>query len=527
MRPTGKMAIAVVLAAVLPNLSTLGNGFVYDDEFVLLENTVVSEPGRILDTFRSSYWGSLEGKATTSGYRPMTILSYHLNHRIAGADPMPYHAVNIALNGAACLLFFLAVLSFSGNHRASWLAATIFALHSVHTEAVASIVGRAELLAAIGVFGALLVHSETVRRASGRSWVGILGAAGVAALMLFGLLSKESAISGPLLAACLEAARGDTRPAGREARITLVPIAIAHVVAVGTFLALRMSLMGTLSPATGVHFMDNPFTALGWAARIPAALLTGGKAAVLVILPAQLASDYGFDVLPVSHPWASTYTYLGMAALAGLACAAWRTRRGTPMVAAGLAMALLAYLPVSNLVVVMQTVFGERTLFMASSGVCLAAGAAADRVLATGRDRVRLAAIVILSMACVFLAARTFTRNRDWRSDFTLGEADVQVNPRSVRLLNNYGNELMGRGRLKEACAHLERAVSIYDEVTSINANLGLCLLKSGKVEDSIRIFEQVLSEDPDDPVAGKHLPIAREFLAEMRKQDTKGGSPR
>jgi len=309
-------------------------------------------------------------------------------------------------------------------------------------------------------------------------------------------------------------------PGYRKVIASVLPYHGAYAAALAAFLALRLHLLGSITPAVSVHFMDNPATALTPLERIPASVLLFGKAVQLLLVPAQLSSDYGYDQLAVGRPFSSMLFYVGIVALGSIAAAVACFHRKHPSISFSAAFVPLAYLPVANLLLPIHTVFGERTLYTPSMGMCLAAGAAAAILLRQGRART--AAAAVLALYAALLGLRTVMRNSDWRNDYSLTSADVVASPRSVRLLNNHANELMRLGRPKEACAQLEKAISILDTVPSINANLGLCYLKMGRAEDAIAIFESVLAEEPANPVAARHLPIARE-MAGASAVDTDG----
>ncbi len=512
------LCAAVFAVAAGAYANTLGCGFVYDDQFAILSNEVVTDPGRIKEVFTTSYWGSLAPETSTTGYRPLTILSYHLNYRLARENAATFHAVNVAMHGLVCVLVLVFVARLT---REVWLAlvsAGIFSLHAIHTEAVASIVGRAELGAALGVLAALILHVEAARarERGGHGW--LAWSAGAAVATFSGLLFKETALCVPLLALSADWwARRKVAVVG--------PLYVGHLVAIGGFLGLRLWMFGELSPATGTQFVDNPMVELSLWQRIPACAITLGKAALMILFPAQLSSDYAYAQLPLDAPLTRGLFWVGVVAVACAGYLAWRFRGTQRLVPAALVMMASAYAPVSNLPMVIHTIFGERTLYLASLGACILIALVAVRLVASGSEKARVATIAALSLYMVFHAARTTTRNRDWKSDYTLTTADIRVCPRSVRLLNNHGNELMSRGRIPEACNQLRKAVEITGEVPTINGNLGLCLLKLGKVDEAIAIFEDVLEKEPESSVALRHLPIAREMKEEMQSSSGSGPS--
>src|SRR5262249_44208967 len=105
---------------------------------------------------------------------------------VHGVAPFGYHLVNFALHAAVCVVLALVLARITGDATLALLAAFLFAAHPVHTEAVASVVGRAELLAAL--LGLLAWWIVLARRS--------VPARAVAALVLVAAaLAKENAIT--------------------------------------------------------------------------------------------------------------------------------------------------------------------------------------------------------------------------------------------------------------------------------------------------------------------------------------------
>src|SRR5690606_39082543 len=72
---------------------------------------------------------------------------------------------------------------------------------------------------------------------------------------------------------------------------------------------------------------------------------------------------------------------------------------------------LIAVLPVSNLLFPVGIVLAERTLYLPSLSASIAAGLAAQALLAAGRAR---ALALAAACALLLLGARTIIRNPDW-----------------------------------------------------------------------------------------------------------------
>lgn len=154
--------LLAALVGVVLYLPSLRYDFTYDDREIIRENPRIRDlktPARYLAT---SWWDSPE---KSREYRPATMASFALNHAVAGLKAAPYHAVNILLHGLACALLWLLIVRFFASPPLALAASLLFAIHPVHVEAVAGVVGRAELLVMVGFLAALLAAQALLARA--------------------------------------------------------------------------------------------------------------------------------------------------------------------------------------------------------------------------------------------------------------------------------------------------------------------------------------------------------------------------
>lgn len=98
------------------------------------------------------FWGTpLTHSGSHKSYRPLCVLSFRFNHWLHELEPAGYHLVNVLLHCASTALFTLMTRSLlpARAKLGTAVAGALFACHPVHTEAVAGIVGRADMGAAI------------------------------------------------------------------------------------------------------------------------------------------------------------------------------------------------------------------------------------------------------------------------------------------------------------------------------------------------------------------------------------------
>ena len=396
------VSLVLVTLAAATYANALANGFVLDDRGIILQHPLVQEPSSAWRAFVEPYWPRAVGSGQ---YRPLGIIAFALDHAVAGNTAAWFHAVNVGWHAIVTLLVYRVGLGLLAPLGAA-MAAAVFAVHPVHVEAVANVVGRLELMAAAFGLGALLLHRRRHPMAI--------------ALYAAALCSKESAIVIPALAVLddlVSGGRGDER---RPARTLLAGYGIVTV-AWGALL--WHALDGSPISTTSAVFADQSL-----ATRWRTVLTVVPHYVRLFLVPAALSSDYEPGVITPATS-ITPAVLLGavlLAGWAGIAFRAWRTDRG---LALGLCWVPVALAPVSNVLFATGIVLAERTLYLPSVGVALLAGWMADRVPAPRRrEAMALAAAVLVAAV-----GRTWTRTPAWHDARTHAMALLESHPESYR----------------------------------------------------------------------------------------------
>src|SRR2546425_751731 len=176
-----RVYLAVAASAVIAYLGALWNGFVWDDQVIILGNPLVQIWAGLAAAFANPYWPPFVGGYL---YRPLTVFTYVLDWHVGGAAW--FHAVNLLWHAGVSVLVAMLARRWAGE-AAALVAGILFAVHPVHVEAVANVVGRAELMAA--AFTLLAVYAAV--EADRPVWSAVCWA--------LGLLSKEVAVVAPAL----------------------------------------------------------------------------------------------------------------------------------------------------------------------------------------------------------------------------------------------------------------------------------------------------------------------------------------
>jgi protein O-mannosyl-transferase len=447
---TGRLRIAVLLGiALLVYSNGLVNGFTYDDEGYILRSHAV-QSGSLREMFQPTKGNNI--------FRPLTFATFAMNWAVGGVQPFGYHLVNLLLHAAVTLLLYLVLrtllASLARGEIVAFAAALLFAVHPIHTEAVTSIVGRGELLAAGFLLAAWLLHLQD--RA-------------IAALLCFALalLSKESAVVFLPLVLAGDYALDKFKSLARY----------------GSIAGLTAAYIALLWKVQGRHFtkgtytnVDNPLANLPATWRILNALRVAWKYVALQLYPATLSYDYSYNAIRLYAHWKHTLP-AAFAALLVLGLWIWTvwTKRPSWMLAG--AIYLVAFGVTANLFVSTGTVMGERLAYLPSAGFCLLIALIWTQLESWRPGVARVLAICLLGA----LAGRTVLRNQDWRDNLTLYSKDIQAVPQSVRAHLNLGDEYLKRKLVQAAYQEYATALKIYPDSEGALERYGLLETLMGK----------------------------------------------
>ncbi len=391
---------AVAVCAAVVYAGALWNQFALDDNQIVRFNTLVLQFSGVWRAFVSPYWPPLIGGGL---YRPLPLASYAIDWQLGGAAWW-FHAVNIAWHAGASVAVAWLARQWSGE-RAALAAGLLFAVHPVHVEAVANIVGRAELMAAL--FAIVSVYAALARD---RLWWSAVALAA-------GLLSKENAVVAPALIAWGWMMEMAPRPSRRRMAAYLAAwVALGAVYVVVRWNVLGHELVGRAAP---VFFGASPV-----AVRLTAVAALADVARLLVF-PLTLRVDYSpAERTLVTTPLDPRFA-LGLLCVAAWGALLWLAwRRGRRVEAFGLGWIAIALFPVSNLVVSVGVLLAERALYLPSVGLVLAAGAWLKDL-----ETRRLG--LVLSMLVLAGGVLTLLRVPVWRDTRSMITSELEDSPRS------------------------------------------------------------------------------------------------
>jgi len=497
--------LIIVFLSLLIYSNTLLNGFTYDDLREIVNNRLIHDFDweEFINVFTPG-----PGKPEPPG-RPVPLLTFAVNYAISGLNPVGYHLVNLLLHaGVSLLIYAVGIVIFPDRRRLSFLAAAFFASHPVHGDVVAAAVGRAELISSFCFLLVLLIYlRRTPTPNSERGWWYWL----TLPVLFIGALSKATSLTLPFTVMVFDLYRFTIRR-GKP---------LSHGVSVFTYrlksfywpyllivlIAFAIYMGVPAEEELGANFLVQ----LPFGERILGCLGILARYLALLIWPLRLSADYSYAQISHQSPAVlALWTACGIAALTGGVVLALVSLKRKGYYFLAVFIFAVNYATISNIILVINVSIAERLIYMASWGFCLALALLLEAGLTRARSgggRTVAWGIVICILAGY--SVRTWTRNRDWKDNFTLFAAAYAVNPMGARVNYNLGLEYSQRGMLDQAVFHYEQATRIIPWNPLYHLNLGEAYVQKGDMDRAIEEFKTVVRLEPERAGGFINLAIA------------------
>ncbi|XP_063496406.1 protein O-mannosyl-transferase TMTC1 isoform X6 [Symphalangus syndactylus] len=492
--PAGAAALLAGASCLCYGRSLQGE-FVHDDVWAIVNNPDV-RPGAPLrwSIFTNDFWGKGMAENTShKSYRPLCVLTFKLNIFLTGMNPFYFHAVNVILHCLVTLvLMYTCDKTVFKNRGLAFVTALLFAVHPIHTEAVAGIVGRADVLACLLFLLAFLSYNRSLDQGCvGGSFPSTVSPFFLMLSLFLGtcaMLVKETGIT--VFGVCLvydlfslsnKQDKSYLRASSnRNFLLTMRPFlkrAILVLSYVLVILYFRLWIMGGSMPLFSEQ--DNPAS---FSPYILTRFLTYSYLLAfnvwLLLAPVTLCYDWQVGSIPlVETIWdmrnLATILLAVVMALLSLHCLAAFKRLEHKEVLVGLLFLVFPFIPASNLFFRVGFVVAERVLYMPSMGYCILFVHGLSK-LCTWLNRCGATTLIVSTVLLLLLFSwKTVKQNEIWLSRESLFRSGVQTLPHNAKVHYNYANFLKDQGRNKEAIYHYRTALKLYPRHASALNNLG------------------------------------------------------
>ncbi|MEO8479391.1 MAG: hypothetical protein ABI542_07115 [Gemmatimonadota bacterium] len=467
-----RMAWPTALVAVIAMGLVLRGALVYDAAQLLLHDARYAAPidwGGLLTT---SYW-------PTGLWRPITSTLLGAQAALGGpSHPIIFHLTSLFLYVAVSVMLVRLLFAWSGNAAASAVAGSLFAAHPVHVEVVASVVGQAELLAALGLMGGAWVWHRAARDGVTRGTIPLLlGAQCLAAL------SKEQGFVLPALLVGQHLLLPQRLP-----RRDAIRIGTPLVLLVIMLLLIRTVVTGSVGGETPLPFLAS----LGVVGRVVTAFGVVPDFVRLLVWPLHLQGEYGPPELMVGLPF-TLHHLVGLVLVLVGAIGFVKWRKTVPLAAFGIWWIVVTWLPTSSLILPAGVMLAERLLFLPSIGAAMVV-AGLGATLPVPLRRPAVLAMLLLTAA---FTIRSVVRVPVWRTParfFTTLTTDA---PDVYRAWYVSGVDAQSRGDSVGAERLFRHSLSIWDSSPVVHEALGQLLRREGRCTEAVPIMTEGLVVEP------------------------------
>jgi Tfp pilus assembly protein PilF len=504
--------LLVFVSAVLLYANTFNHNYALDDAIVITEN-IYTKNGidGIKDIFTTdSFTGFFkEKKELVPGgrYRPLSIATYALEYELFGEKPETSHIINVilyALTGILILGIFSRLYD-PGNNKNNFLSlpflcALLFIFHPVHTEVVANIKGRDEILALLLSLGVL---SFAISYINSGNFIYLV----ISSISFFmALLSKENSIIFVLLIPVT--VWYFTETSLKRTAIITIPLLISAAI----FLVIRTTVLGGFNSEVSGELMNNPFLHASSSQKYATIFFTLLNYIRLMFIPHPLTFDYypyHIKLYQFNNPLVVLsiimHLLILITAIAGI--------RSKSKLSYGILLYLLPLILVSNIIFNVGTFMNERFIYFSSLGFCfVGAYYLTDKLsLIPGNKIYPVVISIILIPLLIFYSGKTISRNKAWKNDLTLFTTDVKTSSNSAKSNCTAGGILWEKARnmkddearhnyLSLSIMYLNKAIKIHPDYVDAYRLLGNAHYELNKdIDRSIYYYRQVLKRNPLD----------------------------
>ncbi len=481
-----KVFIGLIVITFLLYANTFGHGFVLDDPLSIgLNKNVTSGFDGIWNIITGSYRDNNFGGQF---YRPISLVLFAIEWKIAPNNPFIHHFFNVFWYALSVVLVYESFKNWltDTSFIIPLFIALLFAVHPIHTEVVANIKSRDEIMTLFFLLTSFITWHRYMMGGKNKWLIYSI------VLYLFTLLSKESGITMFPVFGMLSywVYKQSFKKALQQGIWFVVPVLIIF--------GIRWMLFSGQAPPA-ISIMDNPIVgAEGILQKLATSFVILGKYAYLLFIPHPLSSDYSYSVIPMGN-FTDVKVIMSIIVHISLMVYAIMMTNSRDFIALCIWSYFLAIALFSQIPMTIGTMFGERLVYLASLWWV------GGLVVAVGGSRIRQHSKILSAfgiLIAIIFSVLTFERNKVWKDNLTLFTTDAATYPNSVRLNNGAAESTVQFADLPE---NEGRKFVLYDKaeaycnqilqikpVPTAYLTLGNIRLKQGRYEEAIKFYDQV-----------------------------------
>ena len=468
-----KLSMVIALFAFLLYSNTLKHQFVLDDYSVIKENQLTKGGTASLKEIFASSYRTGYGNNENNLYRPLTKAMFAIEWQLSPNNPHFHHLINVLMYAFVCVLLFIVLVRYSKiDIYILFIITMLFAAHPIHTEVVANIKSRDEISSMLFLLLSLLSISHFLTNKKKLLLVSSLFC------FFLALLSKESAIVYIALAPLFIYFFTETS-FKNNLRIT------GSLAIVGfLYILLHIKIIGSIG-IKNIPVIDNSLLYTSdFIQQKATAILIMGKYFLLLLFPHPLSCDYSFNTIPIVSSFANLGFLLALFFHIFLLYFAIKNIKGKHLLSFCILFYLGSMVLASNILMLIGTHLAERLLFFPSIAYCLASVYLVCKLLKIDITEASYkvkslfnmngSLLMVIGVVLILFSIKTYSRNKDWKSDTTLFGHDLKTVPNSAHMLFYYANNLANKDSLNAVKNPVEREKRLVTAQKSITKALEL-----------------------------------------------------
>jgi len=513
-------AIFCFLFAFVLYSNTFNHSYVLDDYGAIADNWVVKKGIEGIPLILQTSYRFGVGHLTDNLYRPFSQIMFAVEWEISPNNPHLSHFLNVLFYALSCLLLYIVLKKYlrKAHSLIPLLITLLYIAHPIHTEVVANIKSRDEIMSFFFLMLTLLfLHTWFIKK----KWWCLT----TALLMFFlALLSKEGVITMlflfPIIGWYFTSAKSKN----------IITASLLFIIPSIVYIAIRHQILSKLSVSSEISLVDNFLVGVpDIGSHFATAVLLMGKYLLLSIFPYQLVCDYSYNQIPIVGI-NNILFILSLTVYIALAIIVIKNFFKKQVVIFGLLFYLLTISIYSNMMITVGTSFAERLMFVPSLGLCIFFVSLLSHWFKIGiNNKKQESEIELLKSKPLFtmlfivilfgFSIKTIIRAAEWKDQTTLFENDVKRSPNSAHMrlyrgLNLRDNAMKEKNTLNrntimlKAVDEFNKGLSIYPYYSDCFEQLGLAWYRLKDSNKALYNYENALKLNPSKAVTWSNTGI-------------------
>ncbi len=490
--PTNKW-IHLILVLIISTLvfvsyiNVLQNDFVWDDEFLIRDNSYIRNFSHLKDIFKT-YLASSSGNINNF-YRPLQEASYMVDYFLWGALPFGFHLSNVILHMLTAVCVYILSFKIVKNSFPAFVTALLFGIHPINTEAVTYVAGRADSLYLLffTLSFILFLKSQDAPTKAAPLKTGFY----IGSIICYAasILSKEIAIIFPLfllLYAFTFFAKGTIRNRLYYLSVPFWAVSVLYIITRKTVL----DFSGVAPSFVMAQF--NIFIRIATTFKAICVYLG------LLIAPVGLHMERR---IAIARPLLEPYSILAAILVIGFFITILRSRRRSRNIFFAGMWFFIGLLPVSNIVPI-NSFIAEHWLYLPAIGIYMIVGLALSNIFFKDSKLLKGLIVLVLMAMVICYGFLTSQRNKDWKDEIAFFKNTIKYSPKNARLHLNFGNTYSERGEMENALNEYKKVIELAPNFAEAYSNIAAIYLGQGRFGEAKDYLDKALAIKPNFPNA-------------------------